>query len=122
MRPFFFTTSLAAALLAAPALQAQTPPAEPQTEMNSPGMLIAGSITAGLGAAAFTTGLLVPLAYDDEQDGMTGGWLFIGGMALGGTLTLVGVPLIIAGVWQVPVAEGADIAIGPGGATLRGSF
>ncbi len=109
-----------AALLTAPAVHAQTP--ETPTEMNSPGMLIAGSITAGLGAAAFTTGMLLPLAYDDEQDGMTGGWIFIGGMALGGTLTLVGVPLIIAGAWQVPVGEDASVAITPGGARFHATF
>ena len=75
-----------------------------------------------MGVVGIGVGLLVPLAYQDDEDGMTGGWISLGGLALGGTLCLVGVPLMIAGAWQVPIADNAALNLGPGSASFYATF
>ncbi len=113
-----------------------------RTELNSVGMLIGGSITTAIGVGTLGTGLGLFLAGDAANEecqaraarsdallaplncpfvGLGEQIIGIPMMIGGGVMTLVGVPLVIAGAWPVPV-EDVEVAAGPGSLGLRGSF
>ncbi|MFO0616356.1 MAG: hypothetical protein U0414_27440 [Polyangiaceae bacterium] len=89
---------------------AGTPAPAPQSEtrMNSPGMVVSGSVLLGLGTVGIVT------AGVSFAEGGWGGILWGSlGTIVGGPLVLVGLPLTIAGAVQVPVGPPVPKYVGP---------
>jgi uncharacterized membrane protein YedE/YeeE len=88
-----------------------------ETEWNSPALAITGSVFATIGLASVITGAAF-IAHDAEQNeecptdqpcGMGFGGLFgMIGVAGGGLFILAGVPMIVAGAWQVPSDDAGE--------------
>ena len=142
-------------LLPTPAFAAEPGPApdaptvaEPATEMNSVGMAIAGGIMSGLGTLILVGSAVV---YAEEtkcnEPGLAGAIsceieselqsgveepALIGAMVVGAVHVAVGIPLLVAGVWRVPldgsvaaadaIVRDPELRIGPGSLGLRLRF
>lgn len=97
-----------------------------ETELNSPAMLVVGTVLGGLGVVGGATiGIIASYAPSEE--------LILPGMVVGsiaGLGFLIGVPLIAAGAYPIPREASGDVGgvssvslqIGAGGVALAGSF
>jgi len=114
----------------------------PATEMNSLTMAIAGAVTSGLGTVMLTSGVILFAQAPDCDDSVLetlqctlqgSGDKAIGSVVsiVGAVHIAVGVPLMVAGLWRVPLDDEADehalvhdpkLEIGPGSVSLGFRF